>query len=477
METLIKHSRPRVEIDLAKQGSGFVPSYTTWDSIDGTATVEVDRDTDFDGVEITLEGWISIPIRYTSGTHQISGTVKTSLEHSSMPGLTEATQTLLKLRHQVDVTAYPTPRVLQPGRAYRFPFTFVVPDRLLPHMCKHPKPIGIEGSHTLLPPSLGDPMLAGNGKTLMDDMCSEMCRISYNVRVSVLQKSPVAGKTPKSLASVAKKVRIIPAVEEEPPLDVSDHNGIYWDRKEKDVRRGLMRGKFGHITAEASQPKAVQLLPPDCEPVDSVGTVATVKLRFDPVDGEEPPRLSTLSSNLRVSTYYTDRPLDVHPSEAITTYQPGRVTYIKSVPLSSLCVASASWTKHTATRRNSFESTASCQSSTSSNLSGTYYTSSIVVPISLPRDKAFVPSFESCLVSRFYALDLGLTYHTPATNVMKPSISLRIPIQLASQPKVDRGLHSLEDTKEEIDEIFHPRSVAPSPAYTELPGRGRGIMR
>lgn len=56
METLIKHSRPRVEIDLAKQRSGFVPSYTTWDSIDGTATAEVDRDTDFDSVEITLEG-------------------------------------------------------------------------------------------------------------------------------------------------------------------------------------------------------------------------------------------------------------------------------------------------------------------------------------------------------------------------------------------------------------------------------------
>jgi hypothetical protein len=400
-----------------------------------------------------------------------------------MAGRADVSHTLLKLRQTVDDAAYPTPRVLRSGHSYRFPFTFVVPDRLLPQVCKHAKGggAGVGRAHTLLPPSLGDPMVAGNGRSLLDDMCSEMCRVGYQVRVGVSKRSSAAGKGPKSLASVGKKVRIIPAVEEEPPLDVSDHRGMYWDRKEKDVRRGLMRARFGRITAEASQPKPIQLLPRACQSDESVGTVATVHLRFDPVGDEEPPRLSTLSSKLRVSTLYTSQPMDGPPSQAIRSGQLGREVYVDSVPLSSRCVASASWTKHTAaTRRRSIESAASCQSSASSSVGagGTFYTSSIVVPVALPRNKAFVPTFDSCIMSRFYALDLGLSYRTPSTNIMTPSISLRIPIQLTCRPKGGRGAGPrLDDTKDEVDEIFSPRRVAPPSPEVPAADAQDGFLR
>lgn len=59
MQSFVKPSRPQVTIDLVGQKNGLVPSYTTWDHIDGTAAVEVDHDTPFDEVEITLEGEIS----------------------------------------------------------------------------------------------------------------------------------------------------------------------------------------------------------------------------------------------------------------------------------------------------------------------------------------------------------------------------------------------------------------------------------
>ena len=379
---------------------------------------------------------------------------------------------LLRLRQTVSDADYPTGRILERGHTYRFPFTFIVPDRLPPQVCKHAKASDdFEHAHTLLPPSLGDPMIASNGGSLLDDMCSEMCQISYMIRVDVL-KSQAADKTPTPMASVAKKVRIIPAVEEAPPLDVSDHNGVYWDRREKDVRRGLMRAKFGRITAEALQPKPVYLFPPTCDTRDSVGTFATVQLLFYPVGDEQPPRLSTLSSKLRVSTFYADHAMDGLPSQTVNNIQPGRAAYVEHVPLSTLCIASASWTEHTETRRSSVESRASCQSSTLSTLGTgtTYYTSSIIVPVNLPKGKAFVPTFDSCLVSRSYALDLNLSYRTPNPNIVNPSIALRIPIQVACQQKVGNGTYPPppDDIKEEVDEIFRPRRIAPPcPEYTE----------
>lgn len=54
-------SRPKIEISLAGQKSGLVNSYTTGDSIDGTATITVDHETQFDEIEILLQGKHSRP--------------------------------------------------------------------------------------------------------------------------------------------------------------------------------------------------------------------------------------------------------------------------------------------------------------------------------------------------------------------------------------------------------------------------------
>ncbi|GAB1203599.1 hypothetical protein APSETT445_002235 [Aspergillus pseudonomiae] len=66
---------------------------------------------------------------------------------------------------------------------------------------------------------------------------------------------------------------------------------------------------------------------------------------------------------------------------------------------------------------------------------GTYYTAAVIVPITLPQTKAFVPTFHSCLISRTYALDLNLCYHTPNASLLTSRISLRLPIQITSLPR------------------------------------------
>lgn len=403
-----------------------------------------------------------------------------------MPGRTGAYQTFLRLRQPIEDSAYPMPRVLEAGRTYKFPFTFVVPDRLLPHVCSHAKTNAhVERSHTLLPPSLGDPMLANDGKSLLNDLAPDMCRISYLIRVSVQRKPENAPS--KALASVGKKVRIIPAVDEEPPLNIADDDS-YCIRKEKDVKRGFMRGKLGRLVVASSQPKPVQLCPPNSEATDSVSTAATVHLRFDPVDNEEPPRLGTIWSKLRVSSLFSAEPWGDYPSPRNVPWaQIGQGCYTETVPLSTMCVASAHWTKHTSprglSRCDSMESTSSSESLTgpSASFTGeTYYTASVVVPITLPKTRAFVPTFHSCLISRLYCLELSISYHTPNANILTPTATLKIPIQFTSRSPSDAKTKGSEHeiTQHEVNaEFFSPRSVAPPtlvqvapPEYSENQG-------
>ncbi|KAJ5621407.1 hypothetical protein N7528_006190 [Penicillium herquei] len=465
---------PKIEIDLVGQKPGLVNSYTTGDRVEGVANITVDHETRFDEIEIILQGNSS-----------------TLVERVSCPGRTGAQHMFLKLRQPIEDSEYPTPRVFEAGRTYKFPFMFVVPDHLLPQVCTHPKKNNqIHRAHTMLPPTLGDAMLSANGKTLLDDMSPSMSQIAYIVRVGVMKRSSSDPHITKALANVAKKIRIIPTMEEEPPIDTSGHT-YYRTRNEKTVKRGFLRGKQGQMVAEAVQPKPIRLLPLKCEPCETVSTVAKVQLRFEPVGDEQPPRLGSMTSKMKSSTFYGCNPWEDFPSQSngVPFSQVGQGLFNESITLSTMCVESAQWEKHSLSdieRRDSVNSTVSdIPTSPSASFSGdTYYTASLVIPVSLPNSKVFVPTFHSCLMSRVYSLDLNLTYHTPGANVLTPSINLRLPVQIITQQK---GIDSVKAslgvvvTQEEVDEFFRPHlnpivsrtviDVAAPPEYSETIAR------
>ena len=56
-----------------------------------------------------------------------------------------------------------------------------------------------------------------------------------------------------------------------------------------------------------------------------------------------------------------------------------------------------------------------------------YYLARIVVPIELPEDGIFVPTFHSCLVSRFYSLKVSLSLGSASR-----SISVILPVHMAA---------------------------------------------
>lgn len=225
------------------------------------------------------------------------------------------------------------------------------------------------------------------------------------------------------------------------------------------------------MVASSAQPKPIRLLPHSCETRDTISTVATIQLRFDPVENEQPPKLGSMTSRLKASTFYSSAPWEDYPCQSGTLpfSQVGQGLFNESVPISTMCIVSASWQKHSTSgfeRRDSAESTCS-EASTGPSAeftSGTYYTASVVIPINLPQSKTFVPTFHSCLMSRIYSLDLSLSYHTPGANVVTPTISLRVPIQIMTQPKhigFAKSELGVVVTQAELDEFFSPRSVTP----------------
>lgn len=379
----------------------------------------------------------------SSDIEKVATTARTS-------GRTTGKHRFLKLLQPIDPSLLPEGGVAKAGVLYTFPFEFVVPDGLLDQQCTHrvdnPQ---IHEAHVRVPPSFGDPMLAGDGMTLQDDMAPQMSKIQYMIRARMI-KARATGTKSSDVADKAIKVRIVPATEEEPPLNISEDDKDYELRSEKEVKKGLFKGKLGRITAEAHQPSGFRLPPLKDRSSCPISTLTTVNLRFDPADDKvQPPSLGSIVSKLRAQTFFASVPFRSFPTRStINAWDTQRGFYELSVELSCRCISSVEWRKHDGTdpsaisllRRQSDYSNVSTSSidnipepSSAYRTGSPFYTARVLVPMSLPRSKSFAPTFHSCSVSRTYALEMNISYHTPGATVSTPSIQLRLPIQISAE--------------------------------------------
>lgn len=457
------------------QRDAFVPLYTTLDKIQGEVTIIALDDMSFDTIQVSLEG------SSKTFVEKIATASPTSYR-------TEAFQVFLRLLQPLDMDVFPAPRIMKAQQAYRFPFTFVVPQKLLPQSCRHEHASeGLQNFHLNLPPSLGDPMTASLNGTLLNDMAPEMSVISYAIKVRIASGQGTTGK-PMIVAEISKKLRIVPAVDEHPPLVM--HGGVkddYLPKKEKDIKKGLFKGKLGTLTMESAQPRSLRLPALKSNSSCPITTMATVNLRFDPCEeGAKPPRLNHLCTKLKATTFYSSMPMNELPVKTLDFhYGSTRGVFVETVLLSSRCVASAQWERHSHAfdapdsvvhRDSAFSShsSATIPEPSSPHATKAFYTAQILVPITLPEScKVFVPTFHSCLVSRVYSLDLCLEIQGPSSIGTAPSIHLKLPIQISSEGNADA---SLAVSPREADAMaarefagaFDPRSSTfPSPEYSE----------
>ncbi|CAG8948778.1 hypothetical protein HYFRA_00001900 [Hymenoscyphus fraxineus] len=432
--------------------------YTTWDAISGRVAITAPHTSRFDEVQITLEGCVRTYVEALSPTHTAA---KTTAVHR-----------FLKMIMPVSESQYPHPRIAEAGRTYTFPFNFVIPDRLLPRSCSHPMVADhVCEAHLNLPPSMGDREIL-HGKS---DMAPEMCRVQYSIRVKVVKNGERADDKDISLVEGQKKIRVVPAVAEAAPLNVGYGQDKFVLSKTKSLKKGLFSGKLGKITITGAQPGAIVLPPPSSKSDIPPTTMATVQLRFDPKEtSSKPPRLGALSAKIKSSTFFAVRPMGHLPthrnSSSQFTIHSG--VYDNTVSLSSRCVESVQWRKHLPTpapsrRASAYSDISSAYSDSTQFLNleedTLHYTATVLVPITLPTNKTWIPTFHNCISSRIYVLDLSLSVRSPGTGIPATNISLHMPLQIAAAGnQTERpAMTAAEAAAElaEVDEFLRPRML------------------
>ena len=389
---------------------------------------------------------------------------------AAISGRTEAAKLFLKLTQPIPDDAYPQPRILEAGRTYRFPFTFNVPHQMLPKSCGHRcETRGVRAAHLQLPPSLGDKDLNAMSGMPPDDLAPDMSKITYAIRATFVRVKDNDSRE-SIVAEKTKKIRIIPVAEEEPPVSIPVNLEDYRFREEKNTKKNLFKGKLGRLIMESVQPKSLHLPNPNSSGDERVTTLATIMLRFDPTSASSQlPRLSSLTTKLKAWTHYASSSRRSYPTKAQTMVDMTQGVHTDTIPLSSRNIETVEWTKHTVPSYRRTSTNWIPSPSSSYNSSGPFYTCSILVPIDLPTNKSFVPSFHSCLISRTYTLDVSLSIHGPGPS--NPSISLKLPVQIscAENPR-GRAMSASEaaanalEAAEEADDVFRPRSIVPPSA-------------
>ncbi|GAB7351674.1 hypothetical protein MBLNU459_g2271t1 [Dothideomycetes sp. NU459] len=477
LRALALGSKPHIDIvlDAPKR------AYSTLDQIAGKVEITAPVNTRFEDVEIQLNGTSSTLIERLYATPAMSS--GTSAKHQ-----------FLKLAQPMPESAYPQPRVFEAGRTYDFPFIFVVPRHLLPRICNHGVAHdSVRDCHVQLLPSLG-------GDSTIDDIAPEMANVRYQITARVLAASEYSSEQ-QNLAHKAKTVRILPAFDEQPPVNIEDPESEFIMRREKTIKKGLFKGKLGSLIAEAAQPKSIRLPSDYAETNTGANGMATIKLRFDPADAKcPPPRLGSLSSKLKICTWYASRARPCLPSKRNVMYDMHQGMHGETASLSSRCMGSVEWkfNKHegiSISRRDSGLSSSSFEhTAPSKDYRGEgFYTAEILVPLTLPSKKFLIPTFHSCLISRTYGLDLSLGIHT--SGVGGPSINLRLPIQISSEASSHeearrRSSLTVAEQEQEMmsaDEFFVPRTIRPLaeelrggslvPGVTDLPPEYEALAR
>jgi len=308
----------------------------------------------------------------------------------------------------------------------------------------------VQDAHLQLPPTCGDRGDRDSpGASPADDMVPDMASIRYGIhaRISRTKRDSTSGDAVRpTLASRVRRVRVLPAAPERPPLDVTPgEDGDYVLRKERTIRKGMLQGKLGTLVVEAAQPAAISIHGADASP--HTGMV-TIMLRFDGTsDSAPPPRLGSLVSKMKVNTFFATSARHVFPTKHSATHDMAQGLHCEQLQLSSRCMANVEWTCHdsddpclatpaagpnsASERRDSAFSLSAptpIPAASTSYRGGKFHVARILVPLSLPRQKSFLPTFHTCLISRTYLLKLEVGLQTASLG--GSSVDVRLPLQL-----------------------------------------------
>lgn len=478
-------SKPSIDIKLDQHFTSRV--YTSGSTVAGNAVVKCQRDTPFQSFDIYFTGVAASRMDFVQSY------------------TTNSVRNFMKLQMPIPDSDLPEPRVFQAGRTYTIPFHFVVPHQLTMGACSHGCAVpAVQDQHLRMPPTLG----YWDG----DDQAPDMTHIEYAVKAK-MTGAPRAGDSKPLLMEGKKILKVLPAMAEEPPLDINYFDERYCLSKTKPMRKNILGPKAGELTVFSSQPEAVMV---HADGFGADSTTARVSLEFAPATADaQPPKINSVAGKLISTTFFGSAPTDTLPNLGPkTTYSHNQVlTYAVTTNLFNTRPDKLSWSEHhiSAQRRDSGYSTAGSpeeyvseddaeaqgrgrRGSNGKNKKSQgppiRHRATLDLPIKVPvsNKKTFVPTFHSCIISRTYTLQL-VVYVGPANTTM----TLNVPIQLGVErrfepqdeelPSFERAMAQAEE--DELDAYLRPRTMRiPTgqvqrsilPGYEELSRRsGRSV--
>jgi len=323
----------------------------------------------------------------------------------------------MRLYQPVDEPLVSEGMVLEPGKTYRFPFLFVVPSGLLPQACQHPcKRAEVRFQHLSLPPSLGHEYYPKERNRFSLSLEPDTASITYAIQFKATEVSPKTN-LPSCTVDRSHTIYILPTLPEMPPILIPGDSTTYKLSKET-VFKELKGENLGRLIVTANQPKAIQLGQIHSQPMQPKPTMLVIDLEFLPSEhNRSPPRPKKIQGKLNAMTHFGIEPYEDLPDLIQQRYfYPRHRSFCRKVLLPSWDGISVRWEKRCSSGE---KESAGCKAS-------------ISLPIVLPENVVYTPTFFSCLISRTYSLRVDVSFNVRHKVPFASTVSLTIPIQICS---------------------------------------------
>ena len=326
-------------------------------------------------------------------------------------------------------------RTAEIGWFYQIPFRFEIP----PDLRKPSEPQTylrerMKQAQLKLPPSYD--------KNSVPSTAPNVVSITYCIEAKLLRDD-----MSRPLGETSRVIRIMPIVEEEPPLQIWGTIG----KESVATTMAYLEGKAwtgsqGKMEMEVAQPKSLRVpisTGYDTCQKESVETRAQMKLRFEPIEVNGiPPKLTRITAKLRAATRVSsnlmlDCPYRVGDRPDGTDDD----LSVETIPLLGGSVTEVKWHRESAVQE---------QDARTSDTTGgrKYFTTILPLRLVLPLKKQYLPTFHSALISHFYVVVLILSFriHGEVISPRKETMRLEVPVQVSSELFVNNESHFSDDS-------------------------------
>ncbi|KAJ5462171.1 hypothetical protein N7530_010376 [Penicillium desertorum] len=264
----------------------------------------------------------------------------------------------------------------------------------------------------------------------LEDLSSTRFGIGYSIQASLSNKIEEDKEPCQPGKSAELAVRILPGVKEKSRVSTFDDPPVY-TKKSQTVKTIFNHNTKGTLYVEALEPQPIHLSAAHHDEIKCSTTVLEMVLWFVSVNNEPPPLRSV---SKKVVAHTTARSVPFRPSPSAPVCQSGEATHSSTVQLGDLDFSSVRWKECPLTdyfEKISNEERSEVHARTVTSTPKRLYRASVIVPISLPTSKTFVPTFESCLLSRSYVLGVTLLFGSIGKALKFPSVKLKVPLRIA----------------------------------------------